>query len=52
MPLSDCMNKAIQRGIENVNEKISELCTSQTKKPLFKRFVWHEIKERVEIPEK
>lgn len=44
-PVDECVS-------ENVHEEMSELQTSQTKKPLFKRFVWHEIHERVEVPEK
>ncbi len=44
-PVDECVS-------ENIREDISELQTSQTKKPLFKKFVWHEINERVEIPEK
>ena len=44
-PVDECVN-------ENVNVEMSELQTSQTKKPLFKRFVWHEINDLREIPEK
>lgn len=44
-PVDECVS-------ENANEEMSELQTSQTKKPLFKRFVWHEIHELEEIPEK
>jgi len=44
-PVDECVS-------ENVNEEMSELQTSKNKKPLFKRFVWHEINERNEVPEK
>jgi hypothetical protein len=44
-PVDECVN-------ENVHEEMSELQTSHTKKPLFRRFVWHEINELEEIPEK
>ena len=44
-PVDECVS-------ESVTEELSEIQTSQTKKPLFKRFVWHEINERNEVPEK
>ena len=33
-------------------EEKSELQVSQTKKPHFKHFVWHEINERTQVPQK
>lgn len=43
-PVDKCVSECV--------DEVSELQTSRTKKPMFKRFVWHEINECVEVSEK